>query len=312
GLTIRDLQFTPFRDGRSGFVGAQVTVSGTVTSIKSYFNGTFINRSYYIQDGAAMWSGIQVFDPVDSVGLGDHITVTGTVQENFQLTRLTNITSFTRNSSGNPVPPAVVVTTGEIATNGANAEAYESVLVEVRNVTVTIPFSDGSSNFGEFSVSDGTGNLRIDDESRHAYSQLDSVFKGGERISFIRGIHHFHNANYKIQPRNNDDFGVVVGVQENPDNVPRTFALHQNYPNPFNPQTTIRYEVARSGNVTIEIFNLLGQKVKTLVDKMQPAGAYTIQWGGTDERGILVPSGVYFYRMESADFVKVRKMLLLQ
>jgi len=313
GLAIRDVQFTPFRDGRSGFTDAQVTLTGTVTSAKNFFNGSFINRAYYLQDDAALWSGIQVFDPVDSVGLGDNVTVTGTVQENFQLTRLTNITSFTRNSSGNPVPAPVVVTTSEIATNGVNAEAYESVLVEVRNVTVTVPFSDGGSNFGEFSVSDGSGNLRIDDESGHAYTQLDTMWKGGEKIAFIRGIQHFHNSNYKIQPRNNADLGpFTVSVQETPDNLPRTFALEQNYPNPFNPETIIKYELPKQAAVSINIFNILGQKVRTLLDNVQPAGAYAIRWDGANDRGVRVPSGVYFYQMKSADFVKMHKMLLLK
>ncbi|MCI0692412.1 lamin tail domain-containing protein [candidate division KSB1 bacterium] len=322
GLAIRDVQFTPFRDGRSGYVGAEVTITGTVTSTKDYFNGGFIFTAYYLQDDAAMWSGIQVFDPANSVTLGDNVTVTGTVQENFSLTRL-NVTSFTRNSSGNPVPAPVVVTTGEIATNGANAEAYESVLVEVRNVTVTVPFSDGGQNFGEFSVSDGTGNLRIDDESGHAYSQADTMWKGGEKIAFIRGIHHFHNNNFKIQPRNNDDLGpFTVGVQENPDNLPRTFALEQNYPNPFwsaatsrfagNPETIIKYQLPKQAVVSINIFNILGQKVRTLVDNVQPAGAYSIRWDGANDRGVRVPSGVYFYQMKSADFVKMHKMLLLK
>jgi FlgD Ig-like domain/Lamin Tail Domain len=313
GLAIRDVQFTPFRDGRSEFTDAQVTLTGTVTSTKNFFNGSFINRTYYIQDAAAMWSGIQVFDPADSVGLGDNVTVTGTVQENFQVTRLTNITSFTRNSSGNPVPTPIVVTTGEIATNGANAEAYESVLVEVRNVTVTVPFSDGTSNFGEFSVSDGSGDLRVDDESGHAYSQLDTMWHGGEKIAFIRGLQHFHNSNYKLQPRNNDDLGpFTVSVQETPDNLPRTYALEQNYPNPFNPETMIKYQLPKQAAVSINIFNILGQKVRTLVDNVQPAGTYSIRWDGANDRGVRVPSGIYFYRMKSADFVRMHKMLLLK
>lgn len=313
GLAIRDVQFTPFRDGRSGYVGAQVTTTGTVTSTKDYFNGQFIFTAYYLQDDAALWSGIQVFDPANSVALGDNVTVTGTVQENFNLTRLTNITSFTRNSSGNPVPAPVVVTTGEIATNGANAEAYESVLVEVRNVTVTVPFSDGGTNFGEFSVSDGSGNLRIDDESGHAYTQLDTMWKGGERIAFIRGIQHFHNSNYKIQPRNDADLGpFTVGVQETPENIPRTYALEQNYPNPFNPETIVKYQLPKQTAVSINIFNILGQKVRTLVDNVQPAGTYSLRWDGASDRGVRVPSGVYFYQMKSADFVKMHKMLLLK
>lgn len=312
GTHIHDLQFTPFENGNSGYAGLQVTITGTVTSPKENFDGTFINRAYYIQDDEATWSGIQVFDPADSVGLGDNITITGTVQENFNVTRLTDITAFTRNSSGNPVPSPVVVTTGEIATGGANAEAYESVLVEVQNLTVADPFPDGDRNFGEFSVDDGSGPVRVDDESQHAYSQLDTMWAGGEKIDFIRGIHDYFVGEFKIEPRNNGDLGNVVAVEDDSKNVPFSFALRQNYPNPFNPETTIRYQLPQRANVKITIFNILGQKVKTLVDELKPAGAYQVVWNGTNDRGSSVSTGIYIYRMEAADFIKNQKMLFLK
>ncbi len=313
GISISDVQQTPFADGRSGYDGLEVTLTGIVTSPKENFDGGFINRSFYIQDAEAVWSGIQVFDPADSVGLGDNVTVTGTVGENFALTRLTNITSFTRNSSGDP-PAPVVVTTGEIGTGGENAEAYESVLVEVRNVTVTDPFPDGVGNtrFGEFSVDDGSGEVRIDDESIHSYTQTDTMWTGGETIAFIRGIQHYHNSNYKIQPRNDGDLGDITTGVDDIDNIPLVFDLRQNYPNPFNPVTTIQYSLPQKELVSITIFNLMGQKVTTLVDKVQAAGKHAIRWQGTNSQNLKVASGIYFYKMKSGSFTKIQKMLLLK
>ncbi len=312
GLTIRDVQETPFSDGNSGFVGAVVTLTGAVTSIKDYFSDRFISDSYYIQDDEAQWSGIQVHDPANSPALGDTVTVTGTVEENFNLTRLASITSFTINSSGNPAPSPLVSTTGEMGTAGANPEAFESVLVEVQNVTVSVPFPDGTANFGEFSVTDGSGDLRIDDENPHSFSQTDTMWTGGETITFISGIHHFHNGNYKIQPRTEADLGdFTVNVDEN-EGIPTAFSLAQNYPNPFNPETTVRYQLAAPSDVTIHIYNILGQRVKTLVDAFQPTGAYSVQWRGTNDRGLPVATGVYIYHMKASDFVQVKKMLFLK
>jgi|GEM_PF-3288066 len=94
--------------------------------------------------------------------------------------------------------------------------------------------------------------------------------------------------------------------------LPQKFALYQNHPNPFNPVTTIRYDVPKDAHVTIAVYNLLGQKVKTLVDMKLPAGSYTVTWNGRDESGRAMATGMYIYRMEAGNFVAVRKLLLLK
>jgi hypothetical protein len=88
--------------------------------------------------------------------------------------------------------------------------------------------------------------------------------------------------------------------------------LHGNYPNPFNPSTTIKYSLQEDSKVTLEIFNIKGQKVKTLVDKILPTGKHTIVWNGTDESGRSVASGIYFYKFKTDNFTKTKKMLLLK
>ncbi|HQF43554.1 MAG TPA: T9SS type A sorting domain-containing protein [Ignavibacteriaceae bacterium] len=89
--------------------------------------------------------------------------------------------------------------------------------------------------------------------------------------------------------------------------VPLQYALEQNYPNPFNPNTTIKYSVANEGFVNIAVFNLLGEKVSTLVSENQKAGNYEVNFNAS-----MLPSGVYFYSMEAGDFKSVRKMLLMK
>ena len=100
----------------------------------------------------------------------------------------------------------------------------------------------------------------------------------------------------------------IPGVAVKPDaNVPLTFNLGQNYPNPFNPTTTIRYELAQPGKVSLTVHNLLGQKVLTVVDTYQPAGYYTVTLDGRQ-----LSSGLYFYRIETEHFRQTRKMMILK
>ncbi|MFQ5604071.1 MAG: PQQ-binding-like beta-propeller repeat protein [bacterium] len=95
-------------------------------------------------------------------------------------------------------------------------------------------------------------------------------------------------------------------------NLPKQFSLHQNYPNPFNPITTIQYTLPEISQVEIRIFNALGQTVTRLVTQSQEPGVYKVDWNGTNDHGVLVGSGIYFYRIQAGDFVKVRKMILIR
>jgi hypothetical protein len=94
--------------------------------------------------------------------------------------------------------------------------------------------------------------------------------------------------------------------------LPKDISLQQNYPNPFNPSTVIKYSLPSRLDVTVSVYNLLGRRVKTLVEDNQPAGEYSITWDGTDEFGHDVASGIYFYQIKSNVFARARKMLLLK
>lgn len=94
--------------------------------------------------------------------------------------------------------------------------------------------------------------------------------------------------------------------------VPDRFELMQNYPNPFNPVTTIKYQLPQATHVTVAVYNLLGQKIRTLVDAEQQAGVYAVQWDGRNDAGRPVASGSYLYRIEAGQFKAVKKMTLLK
>ena len=105
--------------------------------------------------------------------------------------------------------------------------------------------------------------------------------------------------------------GLLSGVQSSKI-IPKKFALFQNYPNPFNPTTTINYDLPKSTWVNISVFDVLGRKVSTLVDKEQPAGHQSLVWSGLDFSGASAASGIYIYQIETEEFSASKSMLLLK
>jgi hypothetical protein len=94
--------------------------------------------------------------------------------------------------------------------------------------------------------------------------------------------------------------------------LPTTFDIAQNYPNPFNPTTTIKYQLPQVSDVKLVIYNVLGQKVRTLVNSRLEAGYHSVVWDGLNEQGSTVASGVYIYHFQAADFQKTMKLMLLK
>lgn len=105
---------------------------------------------------------------------------------------------------------------------------------------------------------------------------------------------------------------IATSVGDPGEEIPTTFALQQNYPNPFNPSTTIQYEIAETGQVELSIYNLLGQKIRALVNENQTPGVYRIQWDGKNDVGQQMASGVYLLRLIAGDFKQAQKMMLLK
>jgi hypothetical protein len=104
---------------------------------------------------------------------------------------------------------------------------------------------------------------------------------------------------------------VVLGALDI-QSTPTEFALLQNFPNPFNPETTIKYNLAEGADVRLRIYNIVGQVVRTLVAERQSAGRYQVRWEGTDDRGMTVSSGIYFYQISTGKFQDVKRLMLLK
>jgi hypothetical protein len=103
---------------------------------------------------------------------------------------------------------------------------------------------------------------------------------------------------------------VIVSTDE--DLIPLITRLNQNYPNPFNPTTTINYSLKENSKVSLNIYNIKGQKVKQLVNEMLESGNHTVIWNGKDNYGKFVSSGIYFYKLKTGNYEKVKKMILLR
>ncbi|MDZ7766081.1 MAG: T9SS type A sorting domain-containing protein [Melioribacteraceae bacterium] len=100
---------------------------------------------------------------------------------------------------------------------------------------------------------------------------------------------------------------VVTSVDDDNEKLPLEYNLKQNYPNPFNPTTKIEYSIPEQSQVKIEVFNLLGQKIATLLDAKQNAGKHSVTWDASN-----IPSGVYFYQITVGSFINTKKMILLR
>jgi hypothetical protein len=311
GLSIKDVQYTwGYSVDNSPFMGYEATLEGVVmTDTLDWVN------NYYIQAKDSAWYGIWVYDPAHKPNKGDWVSVTGTVQENYNVTRLGYVTDFSVVTPGYGVFDPIQVTTGEITTGGANAEAYESVLIKVVNVTVTNPFPDApSGNYGEFTVDDGSGGIRVDDAFSAFDGNLDSTFYLDDTIEELIGEHYYSFDNYKILPRNYTDIVNHVAIDESGKgmNMPKNFTLKQNYPNPFNPTTTINFSVPQTTTLRLAVYNLLGQRIKVLLDGVVQAGNRHVVWDGRNEAGNMMGSGIYFYRLEGTRVNITKKMILMK
>jgi len=136
---------------------------------------------------------------------------------------------------------------------------------------------------------------------------------GGSKYNFTMGKSELQRNFRLIAGRNEYIEHNTLGIPL----VPLEFSLQQNYPNPFNPSTQIRYTIGNSGFVTLTIYNVLGQRVRTLQNEFQSIGTYGIEWDGTDEVGTVLSTGVYFYSVtvrSDADrfFTATKKMMLMK
>ncbi|WP_457566089.1 LamG-like jellyroll fold domain-containing protein [Caldithrix abyssi] len=130
-------------------------------------------------------------------------------------------------------------------------------------------------------------------------------FGGGGSDSYLNG----YIDELRIQ---NYEFVTDIRDKEDMASVPVKYRLAQNYPNPFNPTTTISYQLPKTSDVDLTIYNILGEEVRVLVNSKKTAGSHSVTWDGRDRSGKILPSGVYFYRIKAGEFSAIKKMILLR
>jgi hypothetical protein len=147
---------------------------------------------------------------------------------------------------------------------------------------------------------------------------------GIENNSEDIGLQYVYDEQYSVTASElRDNFAIkfttngptVVSVEnefDTEDLLPQEYALYQNYPNPFNPETIIRYDIPESGFVTLKIYRIDGQLVRTMQDSHQSQGRYEKTWDGKNDFGNKVSSGVYFYQLGAGSFVQTKKLILLK
>ena len=185
------------------------------------------------------------------------------------------------------------------------------------------PIEKGTWYNANFTFSGDTSFFQIRTKSGALYDSVSAVNEGPPRVTYgpMRIGHAGADAQpyfdgvvdyvriYNYATAKHNQFPVGTADERM---LPDQFALSQNYPNPFNPTTRINYDLPKEADVNITIYDLLGQEVKTLVNKQVKAGYHTVEWDATNSLNQKVSSGVYFYRIEAGDFTEVKKMVLLR
>ena len=288
-------------DGSLEFDGLVARVTGTVSAGTGTYSTGRIEA--YMQDTTA---GILViaFGTVDPPMVENNsYTVAGEI---IQYNGLVEIEPFDPsvdiidNGSVTPLVP-MEVSIGDI---NANPEYYESRLVQVNNVELSseTPWLGGGSSSGSnMDVLKGTDTLtfRVD---------ADTDIWGAASPEFpqdIVGVLGQYN-DYQLLPRRLTDFLTPVSV-DNETGIPTVYALNQNYPNPFNPSTKINFSLPENGLVTLQIYDILGRVVETLVNEELSASYHTVEFDASQ-----LSSGIHFYRLQVNDFVSVKKMMLMK
>jgi len=326
---IHAIQYSKQANTESYFKGDTLTVTGVVTSTRKDIGDV------YIQKGTGPWSGVQIFGArSDTFQLGDLVEVTAIVDEYFGKTELKyfKTSDFKILARKQKVPDGSVVPSDSVRNGGPWAEAYEGVLVSVENVFVVNTNSniavDGKSR-GEFLVSENSSSpfgLSVDDKANRTSHNLPflntlnldytltkedsskTLLSLGQKFTKLTGIMDAYFLSYYIEPRDSADMGVKSGVSVET-GVPVSFSLNQNYPNPFNPETIISFSLPKAQKVTLTVYNVIGQKIATLVDgKIMGAARHQVSFNGAG-----LASGVYFYQLTSGNQVlATRKMMLLK
>ncbi|OFY37460.1 MAG: hypothetical protein A2275_01280 [Bacteroidetes bacterium RIFOXYA12_FULL_35_11] len=228
-VSIYNIQYTTNVLGDSPYKDSTITTSGICT-------GTY-SGGYFLQDGNGAWNGVYVYDNVHHPVLGDNVTVSGLVDEYYNLTEIKNVTTYVVTSQGNPQPTSEIVTTG-----AAKSEQYEGVLIKVQSARCNY-----YNATGWWEVLQGTDTLTVD---KLLYTYATPIVNNYYDVT---GVIYYSFSKYRIEPRELNDIFVNTGIESASQNAGITA-----YPNPASDVITV---TNLKNNSIVEISNILGQKI---------------------------------------------------
>ncbi len=283
-VSIYDIQYTTDASGDSPLVDQMITTSGIVTALNIY-KGDF--KGYFIQDEAAAWHGVYVYDPDhDTVKIGDSLVITGTVSEYYNLTEVKNIVDLQIISQDNDLPGPVAITTGE-----ASAEDWEGVFVSFEHASCI----DNNLGYDEVSVDDGSGEVRVDDYLYDYDAATDFVIGN---VYNLTGVMNYSYSNFKLNPRSADDISDVTGIRN-------TFAGEnvQVWPNPTDGIFSVSVEGMTGETVRFTLMNATGKVILT----REVAGNIFLR----EEFNLSDTSkGLYFIRIDNGKEMTVKRIVI--
>lgn len=295
-----------------GMDRAQFTKMGTYQSNDQAFRIV----QYHFASGDKD-KGVIVFTIQYSGGLGDHVTVNAGLHLDFDVPGKTNI----------PTP-----NDDQIDLFSGSMVFYDSESAEgIRITSLTDPVLLNGWIRGEVKLDKSgikqimtTSMLGMDNNTGdfHGYIGTEAiVLQQGEAtvLGYIltpyeKGLSKENRENVNKLKNNLKSFAVIQNLKMPvlDSNTPSEFELKQNYPNPFNPVTKIEFSLKNSGQTELTIYNALGQKIRSLVNRYLVAGSYSIHWDGKDDQGQQVASGIYIYRLRQGDMMLQKKMVLVR
>ena len=258
-VSIYDIQFNNNTNGASNYEGSQVYTGGIVTAVRD-------DSSFYLTSGSGAWTGVYVYSNDYLLSEGDSVTLTGEVDEYYELTELKNVTNLQVISSGNIFSP------NYCNTAAADSEEFEGCFVEVSNAIC----NNDNAGFGEWIVNDGSGDLIIDD----LFYAFTPILNQSYTVS---GVVTFSYGAFKLLPRNGSDVAGFISVNETTENV---FYM---YPNPLN-QSNLNITLQNNSNVSL--FNLSGQLIKT----------YQLKSGNNSVNLDFLKKGLYIIKCNSRTY----------
>lgn len=169
-------------------------------------------------------------------------------------------------------------------------------------------------------VASTDGGATWSDQFTLSRADHDGGYQGMDARVTSSGIDLAWRESYFINQNDPDSLAIVyghvdlsiVGLEESQNQVVEKFYLAQNYPNPFNPTTQIKYSIKELGNYELTVYNMLGEKIRTLVSSKLSPGTYSVDWEGKNELGTTVASGIYFYRLNGENLSITKKMVLIR